>query len=191
MRTSDVLCQLQWSFHAKKLLIFKRLRPRQNSCHFPNESFKYNFFNANIWDEISLRYVPYGDIRQYGSSIGWHNCLVLSRRQIIISTNVGIFYWRIYASLGLNEFMIMLDSLIWSDMKVLTWEIFSSNGNPSPPGKLGCEGGICRGEDGLECQDTAIVVTAEWHRHRSITERQEMHWEIPPWSHHGLLKNSA
>ena len=42
--------------------------------------------------------------KQY-SSIGSDNGLVPTRRQAIIWTNDGLSYWRIYASLGLNELM--------------------------------------------------------------------------------------
>ena len=37
------------------------------------------------------------------SSIGLDNGLAGTRRQAIIWTNDGLGYWRIYASLGLNE----------------------------------------------------------------------------------------
>ena len=36
-------------------------------------------------------------------NIGSNNGLVPNRRQAIIWTNDSLFYWRIYASLGLNE----------------------------------------------------------------------------------------
>ena len=41
---------------------------------------------------------------QYGS-IGWDNGSVPYRRQTLISTNDGLVYWCILASLGLNELM--------------------------------------------------------------------------------------
>ena len=45
-----------------------------------------------------------GVCSQY-SSIGSDNGLALARLQAIIWTNLGMSYWRIYASLGLNELM--------------------------------------------------------------------------------------
>ena len=44
----------------------------------------------------------FGSNWQYGG-IGADNGLALNRRQAIIWTNVDMLYWRIYASLGLNE----------------------------------------------------------------------------------------
>ena len=44
---------------------------------------------------------------QYGI-IGLDNGLAPNRRKAIIWTNNGLVYWRIYASLGLNEFTDLL-----------------------------------------------------------------------------------
>ena len=41
------------------------------------------------------------------------------RRQAIIWANVGMFYWRIYASLGLNELINRVCRLIWIVIKWL------------------------------------------------------------------------
>ena len=76
------------------------MRPRPNRCHFADDIFKRIFFNENvrISIKISLKFVPKGPI----NSIGSDNDLAPTRRQAIIWTNGGLFYWRIYASLGLN-----------------------------------------------------------------------------------------
>ena len=59
-------------------------------------NFKWNFTKiSSLWSNW-----------QYGS-IGSDNGLAPNRRQAIIWTNVGTFYWRIYASLGLNELMFI------------------------------------------------------------------------------------
>ena len=60
-------------------------------------NFKSNF------NEIHVVY-SLGSNWQY-DSIGSDNGLAPNRRQAIIWTNVGMLYWRIYASLGLNELM--------------------------------------------------------------------------------------
>ena len=43
---------------------FNTLRPRQNGRHFPDDIFKCNFLNENIWIsiKISLKFVPGGPI---------------------------------------------------------------------------------------------------------------------------------
>ena len=54
--------------------------------------------------EISLKFVPKGHINNILDSIGSNNGLAPTRQQTIIWTNGGVFYWRMYVSLGLNEF---------------------------------------------------------------------------------------
>ena len=43
---------------------FKRLGPRQNGRHFPDDTFKYISLNTNVWTliKISLKFVPEGPI---------------------------------------------------------------------------------------------------------------------------------
>ena len=55
--------------------------------------------------KISLMFFPKGSIKQY-SIISSDNSLVPNRWQAIIWTNDGLSYWRIYASLGLNELTV-------------------------------------------------------------------------------------
>ena len=40
------------------------LQPRQNGCHFPDDSFKCIFLNENVWiySKFSLKFVPNGSI---------------------------------------------------------------------------------------------------------------------------------
>ena len=81
------------------------IRPRQNGRRFPDDVFKCIFLNENISTsiKISLKFVPKVPILQY-SSIGSYIGLAPFRRQAIIWTRQWwLVYWRIYASLGLNE----------------------------------------------------------------------------------------
>ena len=43
---------------------FNPLRPRQNGCHFAEDTFKRIFLNENVWNliEIPLKFVPKGPI---------------------------------------------------------------------------------------------------------------------------------
>ena len=74
-------------------------------------------FNHNLTEICSL-----GSNSKYGS-IGPDNGLAPNRRQAIIWTNDDLGYWRIYASLGLNELkIIILTHLIgWSSLLLLLW----------------------------------------------------------------------
>ena len=51
---------------------------------------------------LRFHFCSWGSNQQY-SSIGSGNGLAPVRRQAIAWTNNGLVYWRIYASLGLNE----------------------------------------------------------------------------------------
>ena len=76
----------------------KTFRSRQNGRHFADDIFKCIFVNDNIWIPIgiSLNFIP-------NDLIDNVSALVQNRRQAIIWTNDGFVWWRIYASLGLNE----------------------------------------------------------------------------------------
>ena len=70
--------------------------------------FQTTFSNSFTWmkmHEFQIRF--YWRLSQgsnwQNSSIGWDNGLAPNRRQAIIWTSDGRGYWRIYASLGLNE----------------------------------------------------------------------------------------
>ena len=85
-------------------VILHTLMHRQSGRHFLDDIVKCIFMNENvkISIKISLKSVSQGSTLQY-SSIGSDNGLAPSRRQAIIWINGSIVYWRIYASLGLNE----------------------------------------------------------------------------------------
>ena len=57
---------------------FNTLRPRQNDCHFTDDSFKCIFLNENVWIliEISLNFVPRGEINTISALaqiMTWHH----------------------------------------------------------------------------------------------------------------------
>ena len=62
-------------------------------------------FQINFTEICSL-----GSNRQYGS-IGSDNGLAPNRRQVIIWTKDGMFYWYTFTSFGLNELMVYLPIL--------------------------------------------------------------------------------
>ena len=96
-----------WPFFSNMSLTLKTsinpLRQKENSHLFADDVFICIILNENSWisNNISLKYVPYGLIDNV--IIGSDNGLASNRRQAIIWTNNGLVYWRIYASLGLNE----------------------------------------------------------------------------------------
>ena len=68
------------------------LRPRQNGRHFADDLFKCIFLNETAWIslEISLKFVPKVQINNIPATRHYLN-------------QWWLVYWRIYASLGLNE----------------------------------------------------------------------------------------
>ena len=59
---------------------------------------------------------------QQNSSSGSDNGLVPIRRQAIIWTNYGLVYWRIYASLGLNELKTIRSQIWYRKWLKVYWE---------------------------------------------------------------------
>ena len=88
--------------------IVNTLRPRKNGRHFPDDIFKCIFFNENVWISIksSLKFDPKVLVNNIPA-------LVLTMVGAVQATShylnqCWLVYWRIYASLGLNEFNITL-----------------------------------------------------------------------------------
>ena len=75
------------------------LRPRQKGRHFPGDTFKRIFLNENA--EISLKFVPKDPINKIPALLQ----IMAWRRpgNKPLSEPIMVGYWRIYASLGLNE----------------------------------------------------------------------------------------
>ena len=74
-------------------LYLNTLRPRQNGCHFADDTFKDIFVNENarIFIEFSLKFVPEGPINNILALVQIINGLAPSRPQAIIWTNDGLF----------------------------------------------------------------------------------------------------
>ena len=100
------------------------LRPRQNGRHFADGVFKCIFLNGNWWISIktSLKFVPKDLINN-----------ILALVQIMAWRRPGdkpflnqwwLVYWRIYASLGLNELMLIVayfSRVINNDIVPCSW----------------------------------------------------------------------
>ena len=71
------------------------LTPRQDGRKFPDDIFKCIFLNENmeISIKISLKFIPRGPINNIPELV-----------QIMAWRRPSLVYWRMYASLGLNEF---------------------------------------------------------------------------------------
>ena len=98
---------------------FNTLRPRQNGHHFPDNIFKYIFLNENVQIsiKISLKFVSMGSINNIpalNQIMAWPRS---GDKPLIIWTNDGQGYRRIYASRGVNELIFMLlkrNVMYWS-----------------------------------------------------------------------------
>ena len=80
----DILCAIPC------VLVLNTWRPRQNGRHFPDDIFKWIFFNENVWISIniSLKFVPRGPINN-------------------IPTLVPVMAWRQPGNKPLSEPMIV------------------------------------------------------------------------------------
>ena len=92
----DAFCPSSFKVHmSPSSYCFNSLRLRQIGRHFPDDIFKYILLNENVWIsiKISLKFVPKGPINNIPLLVrimAWHRLWWL-------------VYWRIYASLRLNE----------------------------------------------------------------------------------------
>ena len=78
---------------------FNTSRPRQNGRHFADDFFKYVFLyeNMSIWINISLKFVPNGEINNIPALVQ-----IMAWRQAII-WNIDGKLTEAYASFSLNE----------------------------------------------------------------------------------------
>ena len=99
-------CQCLYSFW-----VVNTLRPRQNGRHFADDIFKYIFLNENVWIpiKISLKFDP-----------------VTIQATSHYLNEWWLVYWRIYASLGLNE-LNMRCQLSPPDLLVYGWFLSTRN----------------------------------------------------------------
>ena len=83
--------------------VINSLRPRQNGRHFADDIFNSIFLNENVWTpiKISLKIVLQGLFNNIPALVQ----LMAWRRpgDKPLSEPVMVNFWRIYASLGLNE----------------------------------------------------------------------------------------
>ena len=85
--------------HQQRLALpIKLLKPKQNGRNFADNICKCILFEIGL---IWLKFVPKGTIN---NNAALFKCgLVPNKHQAIIWTNVGLIYWHIYASFGLNN----------------------------------------------------------------------------------------
>ena len=85
------------------------MMPRQNGCHFPDDILKHIFLNENvsILIKISLRFAPEGPINNIPALVD----IMAWRRpgDKSLSEQWWLVYWRMYASLGINELNPIID----------------------------------------------------------------------------------
>ena len=104
-RFSDISVDPLASQH-EHIIRLNTLRSRQNGRHFPDDIFKCIFLNENVWIslQISLKFVPKGPINSNPALVQ----IMAWRRQATSHylNQCWLVYWRIFASLGLNELML-------------------------------------------------------------------------------------
>ena len=92
---------------------FITLRPRQNGRHFADAIFKCIFSNQNAWIslKITLKFVPKVRINNIPALVQ----IMAWRRpgdKPLSEPMMVLVYWRIYASLGLNELYNQCSTII-------------------------------------------------------------------------------
>ena len=68
---------MEWNTVLIQLALFNTLKPRQNGCHFADDTFKCIFLNENVWIPITicLAFVPKGPINNIQALVqkmAWH-----------------------------------------------------------------------------------------------------------------------
>ena len=115
--SSDPRCSPHPTPPHTQLTWINTLRPRQNGRRFADDTFKCIFLNEDIKIsiKISLKFVPKGQINNIPALVqimAWH------RPGDKPLSDAYIVYWRIYASLGLNE-LKTLQNLLMHQHKIL------------------------------------------------------------------------
>ena len=85
-----------------QILTFNTLSPEQNGSHFPDDIFRFIFLNENVWIQIKipLKFVHKGPINNIPALV---QIMAWRRSGDKPLSEPMVDYWRIYASLGLNE----------------------------------------------------------------------------------------
>ena len=88
------------------------LRPQQDGCHFADGILKCVLLTENscILILISLNCVPKGPVN-HKAHTGLDNGFAANRWHAFIWTNDDLVYWYIYASLGLNELILIVPEI--------------------------------------------------------------------------------
>ena len=89
---------------------FNTLRPRQNGRHFTDDIFNCIFLNEMVWIsiKISLKLVPGVQLTVFQH--WFRQWLGADQATSHYLNQSWLVYWRIYASLGLNELMPLQDT---------------------------------------------------------------------------------
>ena len=91
----------------KSSLVINTLRLRQNCCHFADNIFRCIFLNKNAWIsfKISLNFIPKLRINNIPALVQiWLGADQATSHYL---NHWWLFLWRIYASIGLNELIII------------------------------------------------------------------------------------
>ena len=81
------------------------LRPRQDSRHFADDDFKCIFVNEFFFVlfKFSLKFIHWGSIYNKSALFYLMPVRITNRHPASFWTNDGLFYWRMYASFGMDE----------------------------------------------------------------------------------------
>ena len=88
---------------SSELQLLNTLRPRQNGRHFPDDIFKWIFVNENAWISINIHWSLFLGVQLtiFQHWFRWWLGAGQATRHYL--NQCWLVYWRIYASLGLNE----------------------------------------------------------------------------------------
>ena len=95
------------SHHHRMILPFNSSPPGQNGRHFGRQQFQMHFLALKFEFWLKFHWSLFVSVQLTIPSIGSDNGLAPNRRQAIIWTNADPIYWRIYAALRGDEFMLV------------------------------------------------------------------------------------
>ena len=111
------------------------LRPRQDGCHFTDDSFKWMFLNKNVWISIniSLKFVPRGPINNIPTEVQVMACrqpgnkpisepmMVRLPTHISITRPQWVKHWSlviVWQKLGRTGRLPLFDISIWFELVI-------------------------------------------------------------------------